>query len=81
MRGGGVQVQTCRSVYKSSHDSVISVVMEMNLKCLAGRSKERRSEGGSTGEELEPRRYPRALLAGPPAGPSDHCPLPAGPPG
>ena len=55
MRGGGVQVQTCRSVYKSSHYSVISVVMEMNLKCLAGRSKERRSEGGSTGEELEPR--------------------------
>ena len=55
MRGGGVQVQTCRSVHKSSHYSVISVVMEMNLKCLAGRSKERRSEGGSTGEELEPR--------------------------
>ena len=55
MRGGGVQVQTCRSVHKSSHYSVISVVIEMNLKCLAGRSKERRSEGGSTGEELEPR--------------------------
>jgi len=48
-RVGGVQVQTCRSVHKSSHYSVISVVMEMNLKCLAGRSKERQSEGGSTG--------------------------------
>ena len=33
------------------------------------------------GEELEPRRYPRALLAGLPAGPSHHCPLPADPPG
>lgn len=53
--GGGVQVQTCRSVHKSSHYSVISVVMEMNLKYLAGRNKEKRSEGGSTGEELEPR--------------------------
>lgn len=39
--GGGVQVQTCRSVQKSSHYSVISVVMEMNLKYLAGRNKEK----------------------------------------
>lgn len=39
--GGGMQVQTCRSAQKSSHYSVISVVMEMNLKYLAGRNKEK----------------------------------------
>lgn len=43
--GGGVQVQTRRSVHKPSHDNVINVVMEMNPKYRAGRSEERQSKG------------------------------------
>lgn len=51
--GGGVQVQTCRSVHKPSHDNVINMVMEMNPKYVLGEAKKGKVREGSTGEELE----------------------------